>query len=156
MNKLALSIKSASQLGLNYSFLFGIYRFGLWSGHYRRITPSSFFLPIPDLPADQIIWPIQSPDKKFLQNVLSSEKKDLFKEADEILNGRYRFFGGQPEPFSFNNKNSADLPHWTAYELGKAVAENKDIKIIWEPARFGWAFTLARAYSLSNNEIYAQ
>ncbi len=156
MNKLALSIKSASQLGLNYSILYGIYRFGLWSGHYRRVTPSSFFLPIPDLSADQIIWPIQTPDKKILQNVLSFEKKDLLKEADEILNDSYRYFGGQPEPFSFNNKNPADLPHWTAYELGKAVAENQDIKITWEPARFGWAFTLARAYSLSNNEIYAQ
>ena len=111
MNKLALSIKSASQLGFKYTILYGIYRFGLWSGHYRQVTPSSFFLPIPDLSAENILWPIQPQDKNILQQVLSSENKGLLKEADEILNGSYRFFGGQPAHFSFNNKNSGDLPH---------------------------------------------
>ncbi len=154
MNKLVLAIKTVSQLGLKYSILFGIYRFGLWSGHYRRETPSSFFLPIPDLSPKNVIWPIQTQNKNTLQKILLSEKKDLLDEADEILNGRFRLFGGSAKPYSF--KNHGDLPHWSVYELGKAAIETQDIKLIWEPARFGWAFTLARVYAISNDEVYAQ
>ena len=154
MNKLVLNLKTVSQLGLKYSILYGIYRFGLWSGHYRRETPSSFFLPIPDLSPKNVIWPIQTQNKDTLQKVLSFGKKDLLDEADEILNGRFRFFGGPAEYYSFINHG--DLPHWSAYEFGKAAINTEDIKLIWEPARFGWALTLARAYTLSNNETYAQ
>jgi len=156
MNKLVLAIKTVSQLGLKYSILYGIYRFGLWSGHYRRATPSSFFWQIPDFSPDTVFWPIQSPNKDSLQKVISSGKKDLLEEADEILNSRFRFFGGEAVHFSFKNKKGGDLPHWSAYEIGKAAVESPDIKLIWEPARFGWAFTLARAYLISNDEIYAQ
>ena len=154
MNKLVLNLKTVSKLGLKYSILYGIYRFGLWSGHYRRTTPSSFFLPIPDLSPENVTWPVQTPDRDTLQKVLSSGEKDLLEEADEILNGRFRLFGGSAKPYSF--KNHGDLPHWSAYELGKAAIETQDIKLIWEPARFGWSFTLARAYTISNDEFYAQ
>jgi hypothetical protein len=154
MNKLVLAIKTVPQLGLKYSLLYGIYRFGLWSGHYHRETPSSFFLPIPDLSPTNVNWPIPKQNKDALQKILLSEKKDLLDEAVEILNGRFRFFGGPTESFTFNKQG--DLPHWSAYELGKASVKTEDIKLIWEPARFGWAFILARAYAISNNENYAQ
>ncbi len=35
--------------------------------------------------------------------------------------------------------------HWTEYEQGKASIPVEDIKFIWEPARLGWLFSLARA-----------
>ena len=31
-----------------------------------------------------------------------------------------------------------------------------DLKFIWEPARFGWAFSLGRAYHLTRREKYAE
>jgi hypothetical protein len=154
MNKLFLLYKTTSQLGLKYSILYGFYRFGLWSGYYRRETPSSFFLPIPEISPENVSWPIQTVNKDALQKIISSGKKDLLDEANEILTGRFRFFGGSAESYSFNNNEN--LRHWSVYELGKATIATRDIKIIWEPSRFGWAFTLARAYTLTNNETYAQ
>ena len=156
MNKLVVAIKSVYQLGLKQSLLYGLYRLGLLSGHYRRTTPSSFYLPIPDFSSENVIWPFQVPKNNVLQRILSFGDKDLLKEADEILNGRYHFFGGKADHFSFKNNTHVDLPHWSAYELGKASVESRDIKLVWEPARFGWAFTLARAYSISDKETYAQ
>ena len=48
------------------------------------------------------------------------------------------------------------LAHWADYELGHHLTGVEDIKFLWEPARFGWAFTLGRAYTASGNEGYAQ
>ncbi len=68
-------------------------------------------------------------------------------------------FGGQPVEL----KLTFDQPlrHWTDYETGKAPIPksqfpNSDIKFTWEPARFGWAYTLGRAYHLTQNETYAE
>ena len=44
------------------------------------------------------------------------------------------------------------LQHWTAYEKDASLTTSlfsgvPDVQSIWEPARFGWAFTLGRALS---------
>jgi hypothetical protein len=49
-----------------------------------------------------------------------------------------------------------DLRHWTAYENHQVSWGVEDVKFIWEPARFGWAFLLGRAYYLTGSEDYAQ
>lgn len=43
--------------------------------------------------------------------------------------------------------------HWADYDLVRLPA---DVKLLWEPSRFGWAFTLARAYSSSGEPKWAQ
>ena len=53
------------------------------------------------------------------------------------------------------------MEHWTAYERNPSLLSSlyslvSDIKFIWEPARFGWAFTLGRAYHLNSDEKYAE
>ena len=68
-------------------------------------------------------------------------------------------FGGEPVPIQLSFSKS--LSHWTDYETHKAPIPDSqfpvsDIKFIWEPARFGWAFTLGRAYHLTKNETYAE
>jgi hypothetical protein len=73
-------------------------------------------------------------------------------EADEIVNGRVRLFGGEAVPLALAPPEAAR--HWMAYE-GKAP-EPGDLKDIWEPARFGLAFTLGRAYWLTGDEGYAE
>ncbi len=40
--------------------------------------------------------------------------------------------------------------------LSNLYSPVSDIKFIWEPARFGWAYVLGRAYYLTQNEIYAE
>jgi hypothetical protein len=81
----------------------------------------------------------------------------LLREADEIVAGSVRLFGDEPVKLqlTFNDV----LYHWTDYETGKASIPKtpfEDIKFLWEPARFGWAFILGRAYFVSGIEKYAE
>jgi hypothetical protein len=78
----------------------------------------------------------------------------LYQEANEIVNGYVRLFGGQPIPLELTLPEP--LENWTNYEKGNYLIGNKDIKYIWEPGRFGWACKLAMAYHLSNDEQYAE
>jgi hypothetical protein len=87
---------------------------------------------------------------------------NLLAEADEIVAGQTRLFGADPVPLHLTVPG--ELPHWTCYERGQAAIpassyKNEtihDVKLIWEPARFGWAYTLGRAYHLSGDERYAE
>jgi len=73
-------------------------------------------------------------------------------EADEIVTGKVRLFGGEPVPMVLIP--TSPLHHWTAYEGRKHSIG--DLKDIWEPARFGWVFTLGRAYWLTKDENYPE
>ncbi len=78
----------------------------------------------------------------------------LFGEADEILAGQTRLFGGLPEPIQL--ANTGPLEDWTSYE-GRAWLDTfGDIKLIWEPGRFGWAVTLARAHLADPQTRYSK
>ncbi len=76
----------------------------------------------------------------------------LIEHANEIVNKRVRLFGGDAVPLDISQPDN--LPHWTTYEISNV--HPADIKLIWEPARFGWVFTLGRAYYLSRDERYPQ
>ncbi len=82
----------------------------------------------------------------------------LIAEADEIVAGQVRLFGGDPAPMVLTPPG--ELAHWTDYELGRKEVREQggimDIKFLWEPARFGWAFILARAFYLTGNERYPE
>jgi hypothetical protein len=77
----------------------------------------------------------------------------LLAEADEIVAGKIRMFGGAPVPLRLTG--NWPLVHWTLFESGKFKVEG-DIKYVWEPARFGWAYVLGRAYHLTQSESYAE
>lgn len=83
------------------------------------------------------------------------------READELLAGRWRWFGGAPvqtgpvpdwhaNPFS-GQCAPADR-HWT--ELGDFAFG--DVKVIWEPSRFSAAFLLVRAWWATGDDRYAE
>ena len=81
----------------------------------------------------------------------------LLTEAEEILAGQVLLFGAEPRPLQLVVPGS--LRHWTEYELGNKGAmqwKESDIKFIWQPGRFGWAFTLSRAYHSSGDERFAE
>ncbi len=150
--RLRTAWKAAWQLGPGPVVLNGVYRLGMRSGHLRRVTPPTteerayplrLSALLPDGFATQYrAWAAQYP-------ALTAEAQ---READEIIGGEVRLFGSEPVELALAPR--APLAHWTAYE-GRGE-DGADIKLTWEPARFGWALTLARAYLLRNDDAYAQ
>lgn len=151
MPSFSVIMKALIQLGPHPLALNALYRFGLRAGHFQRMDERYLKNKQP-LPAHYFLFTL--PGREQLETVLGQNGLQiLFDEADEIVNGKFRMFGGEPVDI----KLTGDWPqvHWSLFEIGKAKFEG-DIKFIWEPARFGWAFTLGRAYSMTQNEKYAE
>ncbi|MBU2609623.1 MAG: heparinase II/III family protein [Chloroflexi bacterium] len=159
---LSPALKALRQLGLQPVGLYALYRLGLATGHYRRVTSRQSLVAGGQLKA---VLPVPGRDE--LLTVLGKEgKAALLAEADEIVRGKVRLFGAEPVDLQLTLPGK--LAHWTAYETGKTPFPNSqpathnfqpsayDIKLLWEPSRFGWAFTLGRAYQISKDEQYAE
>lgn len=154
----SLALKALLQLGSRPLALYALYKVGLWTGHYRRAEkralrdgrkPLSAVHPLFSLPARP----------QLLQILGQDGKTALFAQADEIVGGKFRMFGGEPVPIQL--AFSEPLRHWADYETGRAPIPDlqlpiRDIKFVWEPARFGWAFVLGRAYHAGGGEKYAE
>jgi hypothetical protein len=81
--------------------------------------------------------------------------------AESLRNGKLRFFErldldvGWPPQCHLNpvtGQTSKDQRHWS--QIGDF--ENGDIKLLWEPSRFGFVFTLVRAYWRTGDERFAE
>ncbi len=153
-SRLTIAFKAVNQLGVQPVALNALYRFGLVTGHYRRVTRDQ-----PSVKSGCLKAVLPLPDPEELLAVLGKDgKAALLAEADEIVAGKVRLFDAQPVDLQLTIPGK--LEHWTAYEIGRVQIPNAhlqipDIKFLWEPARFGWAFTLGRAYHLSGDEKYA-
>ena len=154
ISRFLVGIKYLLQFGIRPLALYALYKFGLITGHYKRTTPVTPNLLIPN---SYSLFTLPARDQ--LSQVLGDEgKSTLLKEADEIVNGNVRVFG-ELTPLNFNP--GQPLQHWTEYETNHTLLSSflflhNDIKFLWEPARFGWAFTLGRAYHLTHDENYAE
>lgn len=143
-------LKAARVLGIRPVGWYLLYQAGLRSGHYRRSTPSQresrpFTL--------CSVWPL--PPAELVMTVLGEAGHvDLLAEASEILEGQVRLFGGPPVRIEL--APPPPLHHWTAYEQRQVSLGTEDVKFIWEAARFGFAFTLGRAYHVTRDEHYAE
>jgi hypothetical protein len=142
LNPLTKLFKSLTQLGLTKMSLFGRYQLGLRTGHYRRVTPSERSGPVSA--------PTLAPIAAF-PDVPTAQADLALTEADEILRGKVRLFGTDPVPLDLDA--GASPLHWSKLER---IPAEKDLKLIWEPGRFGWAITLARAYAFSGETAYAK
>ncbi len=160
MNRLLIALKAARQLGLEQVGLFALYQFGLLTGHYHRVTSR---IVNSEWEATINYSLFTFPSRSDLLAVLGKDGQSaLLAEADEIVGGKVRLFGA--EPVDLQLTLPGNLSHWTAYETGKTPIPYSlitylpvpDIKFLWEPARFGWAFTLGRAYHAAQNEKYAE
>lgn len=90
-------------------------------------------------------------------------KQDLLSDAEKILDNKLCYFFnefyylGEPVNWFVNpvTGSKADSEtHWSGISLfDKSVG---DIKYIWEPSRFAWAYTLIRAYSATSNDKYVE
>ena len=145
--------KSLLQLGLRQTGLYAVYKFNLINGYYR-LTAKRRYPPLPA--ADLSLHPVLSlPDRTTIATSAGAEGvAKCLAEADEITAGQVWLFGGEPVPLKL--VPPTPLHHWTAYENGEARLGVEDIKDIWEPCRFGWAFPLGRAYQHSQDERYPE
>ena len=107
-------------------------------------------------------------DKPFFNPTVSRsdyfgmQQLSLIKDADKIVNGEMRHFAyhwmhlGNPPNWFLNYFNgkifSNHLRHWT--EIKDFDFDVGDIKNIWEPSRFEWTVTLAKAFAVSGKSVY--
>jgi hypothetical protein len=159
MSRLKFALKAWNELGPRQLGLYALYRLGLWTGHYQRATKEAspwVNLPPPAFDTRPIL---KLPEQGELAALLGEPGQAwLLAEAEEIVAGQARLFGGRPAPLRLSVPGQ--LAHWTAYELGKkSVAGGEtgveDVKLVWEPGRFGWAYALGRAYHLSGDQRFA-
>ncbi len=85
-----------------------------------------------------------------LLELIEKDRDRVLRIADEIVNGWYRPFGGDKAPLTFNTGMDGSQ-HWSA--VGDQV-NGRDIKWLWEPARFSWAFDLAKAWLITKDDRY--
>ncbi|MBT3391120.1 MAG: alginate lyase family protein [Chloroflexi bacterium] len=154
MPRLPLIAKALRELGFRQVGLYAAYQILLRSGylHWKIGNRRPAGKTIGSL--SFVLHPILSlPDKDELMRLLGNEEiAHLLAEADQIVEGHFRRFGVVPAPIELTPPGA--LSHWTDYESGHQPWGVEDPKFIWEPARFGWAFTLGRAYYLSGDERY--
>jgi hypothetical protein len=154
------AFKIARQVGLPQVALYGVYRLGLKTGRYRLLTETHRLQTKIDGVPLELRDLFTLPDRDQLAEILGEEGQHaLIVQADEIVDGKFRMFGG--EPVEIKLTFDQPLHHWTDYETGKIPIPNSqflnpDIKFVWEPARFGWAYILGRAYHLTQNETHAE
>jgi len=159
MNRILLAFKALRQLGFRPVALNALYQLGLATGHYGRVENRRSKIEARDT-RFVIREVLILPSRDELRRVLGKAGEEkLLAEANEIVAGKVRLFGGEAVPLQ--STFSEPLHHWTAYETNPTLLSNlyfliSDIKFLWEPARFGWAFTLGRAYHVSSNEKYAE
>ena len=152
VSRFSILYKALRELGPRQLGLFAWYQLALRSGYLRWKTS-----PVSDKrssPASILQTQfLLLPSRAELESALDRKSADsLIQEAEEVVNGQVRLFGGPPVPLQLSIPGP--LVHWTAYEKGLQIPGVEDIKWVWEPGRFGWACSLARAYLLSGNERY--
>ena len=145
LSRLWQTFQTARQLGARQTGWYAVYQAGLRSGLWRWLTPLA--------ENTSLSLPIRSPFPEIKPNdILCVNRPAVISEADEVAGGWVRLFGGPAVELDLTPPGS--LFHWTAYETGRAGWGAQDAKTIWEPARFGWAYVLGRAYRLTAREDY--
>ena len=156
--KLWMGFKAARYLGIRTISLYGLYQIELRSGWQKIKTkrdlrdvhniPFSSFTEIAEKKNRNLF---ELPDKNNLLKIPGINLQAILTEADQICNGVYKQFGN--DLTRINLEPELDSDNWTDT---RDDDELKDLKFIWEPARFGWVFTLGRAFLLSGNEKYPE
>ena len=155
-SRFLLAFKALRELGPRSLWLYAFYQLGLLTGHYQRQLTSSLARQNdlnrkPHLNLHPCLPSL--PERDTMLELLGDQLSQLYEQADEIASGKIRLFGGQLVPLILASQKP--LTDWIKYE-GINQIDDRDIKFIWEPGRFGWACTLAMAYHLSRNQHYAE
>lgn len=151
MPRISTFLTALRELGPTQLGLYALYRFNLKSGGYSRTTPpeeaeapGAFQPALPAFPNREALAACAGPDGTAA----------AIRLGREIIAGKVRLFGG--EPVDLVLVPPGPLQHWTEYELGRAEWGVEDPKFLWEPARFGWAFSLGNAWLVSGEETFPE
>jgi len=156
LQQISKAFQSIRELGLEKVSLFGLYQFALKTGFFQLATPirhkgfrdSGFGGTSEDIQSSFPILPVH----KIRQLIIHyADEEKCLEEAQTIILGNFHRYGGNSAPIDLSN--STPGIHWSKI---RDDLPDRDIKDTWEPARFGWVFTLARAYVLTGDEQYPQ
>ncbi len=150
-----LALKAIRELGLQQVGLYLYYQLALYSRLLRLQTPTKK----PSVQLQSQAYKISEglvkiPERENLVQVIGENAPALLAEANDIDKGKVRLFGSPPQ--DLNLLVPLPLEHWTEIALDPGKAGVEDIKFLWEPARFTWVYSLARAYILSEDERYVE
>lgn len=131
------------ELGPSQLIPFALYRMQLRNGQLKAQSAP---------PCPVLKEPLLALQKTFLFDFSlapdASMQRETAKAAAEIVAGNFHPFSGPTTPLNLSLPN-LPLQHWTEYS---DQVDGRDIKTIWEPARFAWLFPLCQAYRLTADE----
>lgn len=152
VKKIKIATKAVTQLGWRYTGHYAWYRIQLRTGLLRWRTPLVNALEEKKPPSAMSLPVVPLPQRELLKNILGDTGEEAIFQADEIVAGKVRLFGGNATALKL--VPTGELDHWTRHTAFQHAGV--DIKFIWEPGRFSWAILLGRAYHLTGNEKYAR
>ena len=144
VNRIGMALKALCQLGPARLAENGVYRLGLSLDWWKIEPPVGSILGLLRFEALPPITPTAP----------KTASAGLLQDAELILQGKVRLYGGEPVPLILDP--GEPLAVWSEYERGRIDPGVEDIKDLWEPARFSWAVTLARAYRATAAESYVR
>ena len=145
MNQLSLAAQSVRDLGFMPVLRNGCYRFLMKSGIYRAIMPHR---PLRSEILTGDFKPLPTPDEEKLRPFLTSDTERVLKDKDTISSGEYYPFGSTKSfPLDLNPVNGSR--HWASDHKVPV----KDLKLIWEGARFCWVDALMRNEVLTHSGL---
>ena len=150
--RISIIYKTIRDLGLTQTGLFALYQLGKHTGLWRLLTPQQNWVAYRGVLKTGEIIPVPAGYRA----AIGEPTFNFLDPAEEIINGRVTLFGADTDlgadTLPLNLTIPGPLHHWTRHESSQF--NGQDIKFIWEPARFGWVFPLARAYLLTDDERY--
>jgi hypothetical protein len=156
MKRLILGWKALKELGFKQVGNYALYQLGLKSGWFRLRTPTEHKA---EAETSALLQPLfvvpKVAELRRIMGQIGLERLRL--DAEEIVAGKVRLFGGDPVELKLNSPGG--LTHWSRYRNpapAGSINPHDDIRWVWEYGRFGWAFCLARAYLMYRDERYSQ
>lgn len=149
MNKLQKLWYSCKEIGIPQLVDYAGYVIQKKSGQLVRKTLLGGF----PLDFDPQKIDLKSPFDPFNPKLLELIEKDrvrVLHAADEVLSGFYHPFGGEKAPLTFATGVDPSI-HWSL--VGDQI-NGRDIKWLWEPARFSWVYDLAKAWLITKDDRY--
>lgn len=152
--KIALA-KTLLRLGIRRILLVAGHRRKLRKGAYLQLTPAKSWV---DFTPQRLRSPFSLPSRTKLVDVLGEPGlNSLVADANRIVGGEVCYFSWDWRPRSgwrSNPDNGFETPlvHWS--QIRDFDSAQGDIKWIWEPSRFDWAVTLARAFAATGDTRY--
>lgn len=145
--RLALA-QTLFRLGLRRLGLVFLHRRRLKSGFYERALPIHDWRPA----SSALVSPFVVPSN------LASQSDGCLEAAERIAGGELRYFSWKWLPWPTTWRENpftgfrTEATHWS--RLKDFDERQGDIKWIWEPSRFDWAVTLARAFATGGDTKY--